>query len=162
MELEQLNLKDIKQSLRDDPNDDSNGSGLSDDFTHKDKNATLNYLKKMLKQLDYVSDTNRTIPVWPTNLTIKANSFYTFSAINFYAAVLWAVLMASILLLTTYQAHKRNRRLTILETKLARVSSKDQPKNSRKTLQPESKPLLMSELPSKRRIASAINKSSKA
>ena len=155
--VDQLNLKSIKQSLSDESNDDS--SGLVDEYAH-DENATLISFERMLKKLNYVKKTNRTIAIWPTNLTIKADSFYMYSVLNFYAAVLWAMLMAFILIFTTYQAHKRNQRISILEDKLSHLPSGDRlPKRNHP--QPETKPLLKSEIPSKRRIVSAIHTTSK-
>ena len=167
--LDQAKLKQIKTLLQ--KEDSTSGSGLAanDDLDKNDGNngtdipgvpfsnhSTLAPLDKRLKELGYIKSKNRTIQLWPTNLTMQENDFYKYSIMNFYAAVLWAVLMVIIFTYTCLLAIKRNQRITLLENKMSRTSPRRSKPTQRPT-QPETKPLILQE-----DIKSVINKHSKS
>ena len=162
--LDQAKLKQIKTLLQKEDSTSDSGLAPNDDLDKNDGNngtdipevpfsnhSTLASLDKRLKELWH-----RTIQLWPTNLTMQEDDFYKYSIMNFYAAVLWAVLMVIIFTYTCLLAIKRNQRITLLENKMSRISPR-RPKPTQRPSQPETKPLILQE-----DIKSVINKHSKS
>jgi len=167
--LDQANLKRIETLFQ--KEDDSGSSGLAadDDFSNDEgddcvgdaevplsNSSNLESLDRKLAQLGYIKNQNKTVQLWPTSFHMQIDVFYKYSIINFYAAVLWAILMVIIFAYTCLLAVKRHRKIASLESQILpllpqEIMPKTQP------LQPEAQPFL-----TQQRLASAIHKNSKS
>ena len=118
--------------------------------------SNLESLDRKLAQLGYIKNQNKTVQLWPTSFHMQIDVFYKYSIINFYAAVLWAILMVIIFAYTCLLAVKRHRKIASLESQLLPLLPQEKmPKTQ--PLQPEAQPFL-----TQQRLASAIHKNSKS
>ena len=148
------------------------GSSLTEDEADSDNSSQSPSLPTLIEDLRTqvqsleANNCTGTVVLWPTSIQIAVSEFLTYSIYNFYAAVGWGWLMVMIFLYTCYQAAKRDHRIQTLELELIQLRQQlmqqIQKRRSASNTNNPSAPLLRANVPSKRKILSAINKAASA
>ena len=148
--------------------EESSESGLSSDNQWVDvgSNTFTGFLYEEIKTLQASMDlcksnqttccllnqTNPTVSLWPTGLTLTFDEVMEYSIYNFYAAISWSLIMFIVLLISCCYTHKQSRQILQLQLDIKALKECQCPNAAAGPSSNVREPLL-----NKRKIISAIN-----
>ena len=114
--------------------------------------ASMDLCKSNQTTCCLLNQTNPTVPLWPTEQVLTFKEIMEYSIYNFYAAVLWSMLMFTILLISCCYTKKQSQQILQLQRKIKALQKCQCPNAAAGPSSSSRQPLL-----NKRKIISAIN-----
>ena len=114
--------------------------------------ASMDLCKSNQTTCCLLNQTNPTVPLWPTEQVLTFKEIMEYSIYNFYAAVLWSILMFTILLISCCYTKKQSQQILQLQRKIKALQKCQCPNAAAGPSSSSRQPLL-----NKRKIISAIN-----